>query len=102
MGDQTHDTIEGKDNHNHHDRTYHIHITKTERVVSRQDIKPTQISAEQYLCEQLHKHTKTDPLENILTQLEKQPAASNINNNIYNGPHRNNTQTPSSAQRKGQ
>ena len=66
---------------------------KQERIVkqNRQHIKPTQISIEQYLCDQLHKHTKTDPLESILTQLEKQPPASNNNNSIYNGPHRNTT-----------
>ena len=48
------------------------------------------MSAEQYLCDQLHKHTKTDPLGSILTQLEKQPGASNNNNNINNGPFINN------------
>ena len=48
-------------------------------------VKPTQISAEQYLHDQLHKHSKTDPLENILTQLEKQPAT----NNNYNTLHMN-------------
>ena len=53
--------------------------------------KATQISAKQYLQDQLHKYTKTDPLEINLTQLGKQPVASNNNNNIYNGPHRNNT-----------
>ena len=42
------------------------------------------------LCE-LQKHTKTDLLENILTQLEKQPTATNIINNTDNGPHSNNT-----------
>ena len=30
-----------------------------------------QISTEQYLPDQLHKHIKTDPLENILEQLAK-------------------------------
>ena len=89
----THGTIEGKGNHNHHDRSYCIHITKTGRLVTwnRQHIKPTQISAEQYLHGQLYEHTKTDALENILTQPEKWPAANNISNNIYNGPYRNNT-----------
>ena len=92
-GPLTHDTIEGKDNQHHHDRSDHIPITETGRVVTqnRQHIKPAQISAEQYLCDQLHKHTKTDSLESILTQLDKQPVTSNNNDNIYNGPHRNNT-----------
>ena len=34
-------------------------------IQNRQHIKPTQISAEQYLWDLLHKHIKTDPLENI-------------------------------------
>ena len=60
----THDIIEGKGDQNHHDKSYHIHITKTGRLVTqnRQHLKPTQISAEQYLWGQLHKHTKTDPI----------------------------------------
>ena len=33
-------------------------------------MKPTEISAEQYLFDQLNKHTKTDPLESILIQLQ--------------------------------
>ena len=53
-------------------------------------MKPTQISADQYLWNQLHKQTKTDPLGSILIQLEKQPGASNNNNNINNGPFINN------------
>ena len=40
---------------------------------NRQHIKPTPISAEKYIQEQLHKHIRTDPLENILNQLNKQP-----------------------------
>ena len=75
--------IEGKGNLNHHDRSYHIHIRKTGRLVTqnRQHIKPTQIPAEHYLHEQLQEHTKTDLLEKILTQLEKQANAINIANN---------------------
>ena len=71
----------------------YLHHKKTGRLVTlnRQHIKPTQISAEQYLWDQLHKHTNTDPPESILTQLDKQPVTSNNNNNIYNGPHRNNS-----------
>ena len=45
-----------------------------------------QISVKQYLWDQVHKHTKTDPLESILTQLEKKLGANNNNNNINNGP----------------
>ena len=69
----THGMIKDKGNNNHHDISYHIHLTKRERLVTqnRQHIKPTQISAEQYLHEQLQKHTRTDPLETILTQLKR-------------------------------
>ena len=35
-------------------------------------MKPTQITAEQYLRDQLDKHIVTGPLEDILKQLEKQ------------------------------
>ena len=49
------------------------------------------ILTEQYLCDQLHKHIKADLLENILEQLEKQPATSNIGNNTEKAEHNNNT-----------
>ena len=88
--------IEGKHDHNHHDRSFHICITKIGRLV-RQHIKPTK-----YLHEQLQKHTKTDPPENILTQLEKQPTATNIINNIDNGPHSINTTHDYQTAHKGQ
>ena len=57
------------------------------RVVTRDriHIKPTQITAEQYLQEQLQKHTTTDSLEDILKQLDKQPSASNTHT-INKGP----------------
>ena len=34
-------------------------------------VKPTQMTVEQYLWNQLDKHIVTDPLEDILKQLEK-------------------------------
>ena len=87
----THGTIEGKGDQNHHDISYHICITKTGILVTQnRHVKPTQVSDEQYIWDQLHKHTKTDPLESILTKLEKQPDASNYNNNINNGLFINN------------
>ena len=89
---------EGKGNHSHHDRSYNIHITKTGRLVTwnRQHIKLTQISAEQYLCAQLQKHTRTDPLQNILTQLEKQHHTTSISHYTNNAPNHNNI-TPDQA-----
>ena len=69
-----HGTVEGKGDHNHHDRSYNICITRTGHLVTwdRQHIKPTSIIAEQYLWDQLQKHTTTDQLEGILTQFEKE------------------------------
>ena len=52
-------------------------------------IKPAQIIAEQYLQDQLQKHTTTDPLEDILKQFEKQPCTSNMHI-IKNRPCTNN------------
>ena len=50
-GPWTHGTVEGKGDHDHHDRSYNIHITRTGKLVTqdRQHIKSTQITAEQYL-----------------------------------------------------
>ena len=74
----THGPREGKGNHNHIERLYNIHITKIGQLVTRdrKHIKPTQITAEQYLPDQLQKHT-TDPLENILRQFKNQANTSN-------------------------
>ena len=67
-GPWIHGMIEGKGDQNHHGRSYHICITKSDRLVTqnRQHIKQTPISAEQYLWDKLHKHIRTDPLESIL------------------------------------
>ena len=82
-GPWTHGTVEGKCDNNHHESSYNINITKTGWLVSRdrKHIKPTQITADQYLQDQLQKHTSTDLLEDIL----KQPSTSNMHT-INNGP----------------
>ena len=59
-------------------------------------MKPIQIFAEQYLCAQLQKHTRTDQLENILTQLEKQHHTTSFSFYTNNAPHSNNI-TPDDA-----
>ena len=56
---------------------------------NRQNIKPTQRTAEQYFQDQLQKHIKADPLGDILKQIEKQPCTIKINS-ISNGPFINN------------
>ena len=68
-------------------------MTKTGKMVTcnRQHMKPATISAEHYLWDQLCKHTKSDLLDNILAQLEKQPFACNIISNTDNGQNRSNT-----------
>ena len=93
MGPWTHGTIETKGDHNHHNRSYKICITKTAKIVTcnRQHIKLTPIIAEHYLHDQLHKHIKIDPLENILGQLKKQPSAYSIINNTDNEQNSSNT-----------
>ena len=75
----THGTVEGKGDHNHHEISYNIHISKTGELVNkdRKHIQPAQITSEQYLQDQLQKHTTSDLREDILKQLEKQPHTSN-------------------------
>ena len=92
-GPWTHGTIEDKGNHNHHDRSYKICITKTGKIIThnRRHLKPTPISAEHYLHNQLIQHTRTDPLNAIPEHLKKHPPPPNITDTIHNGPHGNST-----------
>ena len=71
----THGTVVDKGDHNHHNRSYKIQVTKTGRITThkRQHIRPTPITAENYLCNQVNKHTKTDPLDAILDHIQKHP-----------------------------
>ena len=61
-------------------------------------MKSTQITAEQYLCDQLGKHIVTDPLEDILKQIEKQTPMNHTYThneklqNTQNGTHLNDIQ----------
>ena len=91
-GPWTHGTIEDKGDHNHHDRSFNICITKTRRIITsnRQHIRLTPISAEYYLCNELNKHTKTDPLDTILGHLEKHPPPPTITDTSNERPHSNN------------
>ena len=86
----THGTVVGMGNHNHHDRSYIIQLTKNARCISRNrwHIKPTTVTADMYLQHQSKKQSniKTDPLTEILNNINRNPAiyttrqASNINN----------------------
>ena len=92
----THKTIVGKGDHNHHNWSYKIKITTTGRIItcSRQHIKPTSITAEEYMCYQARKHTniQTDPLDAILSHIKNNPQSysnktTHNNNNDSQGTH---------------
>ena len=74
-GPWTHGTIFGICDHNHRNRWYKIKVTTTGRIITcyRQHIKPTPITAEDYMHYQARKHTKTDPLDAILDHIWKNP-----------------------------
>ena len=77
-------------NHNHHDRSYIIQLTKNGRCISRNrwHIKPTTVIADTYLQHQSNKQSniKTDPLSEILNNINRNSAiyttrqVGNINN----------------------
>ena len=71
-GPWTHGTVVNKGSHNHHSRTYKIQVTKTGRIIThnKQHIRPTPITAENFPCNQLSKHSKTDPLDTILDHIQ--------------------------------
>ena len=73
----THGMVVGKDNHNHHGRSYVIQHTNNGRCILRNrcHIKPTTITADTYLQHQSKtlSNKTTDPLAEIL---------KNINNNL--------------------
>ena len=103
-GPWTHGTVEGKGDHNHHEISYNICITRMGWLVTRdrKHIKPTQIMTEQYLRDQLQKHTTTDPLEDIL-KLEKTTMHKQYSHYKQWTMHKYpNTQMHSTVQRTGQ
>ena len=57
-GPWTHGTVVDKGNHNHHNRSYKIQVTKTGRIITpnRKHIRPTPLTAENFLHNQF-KHT---------------------------------------------
>ena len=68
----THGTVVGKGSHN---RSYKIQVTKTGRIImcNRQHIKPTPITAENFLHNQANKHTNRGPLDTILDHIQRHP-----------------------------
>ena len=88
--------IVGKGDHNHHNWSYKIQITTTGRIIThyRQHIKPTSITAEEYMCYQARKHTniQTDPLDGILDHIKNNPQSysnrtTHNNNNDSQGTY---------------
>ena len=75
----THKAVVGTGNHNHHDRSYTIQITTNGRHITwnRWHIIPTSITADAYLQYQSTKQssTRTDPLADILSSINKNPTA---------------------------
>ena len=85
----THGTIVGTGNHNHHNRAYTIQLTTNGRQITcnRWHIKPTSITADTYL--QYHStkqsHPRTDPLADILNNINKNPVVYTSNHNDHRG-----------------
>ena len=108
-GPWIHGTIEGKGDHSHNDRSYTIQVTKTGQLISSNSkhVKPTQITAEQYLWDQLDNNIVRDPLEDILKQLEKQTHTNHTYTkneqfkNTQNRTHTSNTLHESMTTNKG-
>ena len=97
--------IVGKGDHNHHDQSYYIQITTTFRRITcnRQHIRPTSITADDYICCKATKHAngQTDPLDAILEHIKNNPQSytnrtiqSNSNNtqSIHDEQPKNNAQ----------
>ena len=91
-GPWTHGMIVGKGDHNHHNQSYTIQITTTGRRITcnTQHIRPTSITADNYICYQATKHAnrQTDLLDAILEHIKNNPqlysnwtVQSNSNNN---------------------
>ena len=68
----TRGTIVGKGDHNHNDGSYTMCVTKKGWLITRNSkhMKPTQITAKQYLQDQLDKHIVTNSLEDIPNKLK--------------------------------
>ena len=70
----TNGTVVGNKDHNHNNRSYTICITKTAKLITRNNkhVQTTLITAEHYLWDQADKQRRTDTVEDIIKQFEKQ------------------------------
>ena len=88
--------VVGTVDHNHHDRSYMIQLTTNGRCIThnRWHIKPTTITLDTYLQYQSTKqsHTRTDPLADILNNINKLSTAyitvNAPSNNSHSGQYR--------------
>ena len=91
----THGTTVGKGDHNHNNRSYTMCVTKRGQLITRNSkhVKPTWITAEQYHWDQLDKHIVTDPLDDLLKQIENQTQIKQTctNNDQFNNIHTGNS-----------
>ena len=95
-GPWTHGMIVGKGNHNHHNQSYNVQVRTMGRIIThnRQHIKPTSVTAAEYIHYQAKKHTnrQTDPLDAILDHIKNNPQSysnknTHNNNNDSHGIH---------------
>ena len=74
-GPWTHGAIVEKGDHHHHDWSYTLQVTTTGRrnTHNRQHIRPTSITADDYICYQATKHAnrQANPLDAILKHIKK-------------------------------
>ena len=78
-GPWTHGTVVSTGDHNHHNQAYTIQLTTSGKqiICNRQHIKPTSVRADAYLQYHAAKQscTRTDPLADILNNINNNPAA---------------------------
>ena len=90
-GPWTHGTVMGKGDQNNHNRSYKIQVTNSGRIITcnRQHIKPTPITAEDYIHYQANKHAKTDPLDAIFDYIWKNPSTPTDKTIVYERDNKN-------------
>ena len=77
----THGMVVDRGDHNHHGKPYTIQLTTYGRCITqnRWHIKPTAVTADAYIIHQSYKQCaiSTDPLADILSNIDKNPGAYN-------------------------
>ena len=104
----THGMVVGTGNQHHHNRSYTIQLTTNGRHITcnRWHIKPNSITADIYLQYQSTKqsHTRTDPLADILNNINKNSTAyvttNAPSNNSHSGQYQEQTNTSQKEEAK--